>query len=487
MIQANHTFDPCAMFPARIKTRKFKAEPITEAERASGRGGATDLINAKAILPTANNAYCRTIRLHEALHAIYTPKPSKERIKSKKPYTCLEQALEDARLHLNCAKTSGTVRRDELATALHDLHGATRKRSGIDSNMAALIALRSAAIITSTNGEAYADVTRCKTPAIAKARASKRLTSLCSKVAPEYREVIYNALDQISRDELAEAKATLAPYFSGDEQPQSFIKAVYFNSKGEDEAKGEFADVSFDKLTGKLGSEAAEMLSKHTADRVREERMPKLHIHQLFARHNIPTFFGATEKHTMSGTKICAKRLATIVGPTPPRLFLKTIRRNGGTVLIDASGSMRITPDMLLKLVNGAPLATIGFYNAPTDSHMTGNLWVYAHKGKRAADFSGIGGRLRGMTDYEIRDTEGKPDKSFNCFGWGNVVDFQALQWLLAMPAPRYILTDGEFTGPYVTRQAASELLNTAIARKKLTQITSYAEMEKVLRKGVEK
>jgi len=451
--QTSHSdpsFDPCAIFPARIKASKFSAKPLTKELAASGAGGATDLIKAEAMLPTGNNAYARTIRLHEALHGIYSAKPSKERIKSKKGYTILEQALEDARLHLNLAQTSGQVRRDELFTALKDLHGITAKTAHPSKDVAALVALRSSAILTSQDDNPHA----------------MRVKPLCERVAPDYFDKMALALEQIRANKMAEAKATLKPYFSDSGALSQSFPMLVLADEGEE--KGEFADVSFAKLDGKITSDAADMLGKGMANEIRKAPMPKMYIHQMFANAMIPTFFGEDQKHVIAGCKIHAKKLATVIGPCPPRLFLKTIRRNGGTILIDASGSMNITPDVLIKMLVMAPAATIAFYNAVNDGGGPGNLWIFAHKGKRANDLDSI----------KRKDAEG-----FNRWGHGNVVDFQALQWLLAMPQPRYFLTDGEFTGPEVSMRAAKQLLATALGRKKLTQITSFKEMNAVLAK----
>lgn len=454
-------FDPCSLFPARIKSKVWIAKAR---KKTGGVSGATDLIKRVAYLPTGNNAYDRTVRLHESLHAIYTPKPTEKRIKSKKPYTMLEQALEDARLHLVCAQTKGSVRRDELATALTDL----RRGASGDKGLAALLALRSQAILLGGAESLSGRIVGSK------------LKALCASVSPAYYDSMMDALHHIERNELDKAAEILTPYFpKSDAMPES--RAWPGAGKGDvKELESGVADVSFEKLEGELTSEAADMLSPSIADIVRKGNMPTLTIHQLFASAMIPTFFGETQKHMQSGMKIHAKKLAMIVGPSTPRLFLKTIRRNGGTVVIDASASMEISPEKLLKLVSRAPAATIAFYNAPSDNVLSdgkywGNMWIFAHKEKRAADFS----EVLGISDEWISQERRK-------FSWGtgNVVDFQVLQWLLAQPAPRYILTDGIFTGCWQTIEAGRELLRTAIARKKITQVTSMTEMEKILAKG---
>jgi hypothetical protein len=455
MTQTKTDFDPCAIWPARVPKKTVKAKPF---DRAKGVGGAYDQRTKTAHLPIRNNYYARTIRLHESLHAIYTKqKPGKD------GYTNLEQGLEDARLHLNHAKTTGRVRRDEIATALRDL-----RRVPTDHDLAAILSLRSAAILY--GGEFYPKHDHAK----------QRIERMAASVAPAYMDAIGQALDQLRDEKWDEAKTTLEPFFNNSKPVEQPWPSIGMGEPEEGPVK-EFADVSFAKLEGKLTGEAAEMLDKKTARMVGANRMPTLNIHQIFANANVPTFFGETEKHTLSGCKIDPKKLALVVGPAMPRIFTKTIHRNGGTIVIDASGSMDLRADELLKLLVSAPLATIGFYNAFSDREWQGNLWIFAHKGKRAVDLRAV--KMRGVVP---RGRLGMPD-THDVFGTGNVVDFAVLQWLLAQPAPRYILTDGRFVGPsMVSNEAATELLVAGIARKKLTQITSFKEMAAVLaRKGI--
>ena len=455
-------FDPCQLFPARVRKRKYTATPI---QPGTGKG-ATDLAKGKVAIPMANNAYARTIRLHEAAHAIYS-KPSTD----PADYTMLGQALEDARLHLNCIKAEGTVRRDELATALRDLRGSKAQ----PKPLLALLALRSAAILANDAGT-------CSEAS------HSRLRPLCDSVADDYHGKVRDALASIRRDDMAAARATLAPYFEesktgGDGDGSGASGADIFPNKPKESKPKESPvtgeKITFDRVDGKLSSDAADMMSPAVLRAIESAKMPTLTVHKLFTRDNVPTWFGEDAKHTMAGCRIHSKKLAMTVGPVAPRVFLRTIRRNGGSVLIDASGSMSLPIDALLAMLTTAPAATIGFYNAPSDSHNSGNLWVFAHKGKRAADFSGINFSRAGIFSCGSREPVPVPN-----YGNGNVVDFQAMQWLLAQPAPRFFLTDCEWTGCRETQLAAQNLYENAIARKKFVQATSLGHLNELLAKG---
>lgn len=104
----------------------------------------------------------------------------------------------------------------------------------------------------------------------------------------------------------------------------------------------------------------------------------------------------------------------------PARLF---VRRDpikpGGTILIDASGSMGPW-DTVRKWCEHAPFATVAYYAGFDDEG--GWLYVYARDGYRAA---------------KLIETPGRD----------NTVDGLALDWLLAQPGPRYMVTDREFCG----------------------------------------
>lgn len=477
---STNDFDPVAVFPARVRNRVIKA---TAAEKGKAARGYCDTDKGAVAVPIQNTAYDRTVRLHESLHALYT--------KKKPDGTNLCQGLEDARLHLNYAKTEGGVRRDELATALKDL-----RRIPADKDLAAILALRSAAIFD----RGFPEKSRAKI-----SRALDKLRAMAESVHPDFPPAIGYALEKLRTNDYDGAASILKPYFT---EAHSVTKKSFPSSgmggDGTKDSTKQFADVSFEKLEGKMTEEATALIGGKAQEMLDACKfVPKLHIRQLWANYSIPTFYGETEKHKLTGCKIDPKKLALVIGPVMPKIFRSTIHRNGGTVVIDSSGSMSIGTEQLLKLVTAAPLATVGFYNAPNDLSSFGNLWIFAHKGKRAIDLRDVkmravwdstksmyekgsyGTYSKEYLDYAKQYHELSSGKIEDGFGGGNVVDFQVLQWLLAQPGPRYILTDGGFTGP--TADLGKALLDGAMSRKLITQITSVAEMEKVLAAGVER
>ncbi len=93
-------------------------------------------------------------------------------------------------------------------------------------------------------------------------------------------------------------------------------------------------------------------------------------------------------------------------------------KRQGGTILLDQSGSMSISEDDLKRLLQDAPHATIAAYSS---DGRDGSVRVYAQKGKYASDCT--------------------------CEMHGNGVDGPALDWLAKQTMPRVWICDGGVTG----------------------------------------
>lgn len=101
----------------------------------------------------------------------------------------------------------------------------------------------------------------------------------------------------------------------------------------------------------------------------------------------------------------------------PQRLFVrKTPREVGGTILVDASGSMGDW-NQVKKWCEVAPFGTIAYY---AGNGRRGWLYVYARNGKRSP---------------EIKEPENR----------GNTVDGPAITWLLTQAKPRIMITDRGF------------------------------------------
>jgi hypothetical protein len=143
--------------------------------------------------------------------------------------------------------------------------------------------------------------------------------------------------------------------------------------------------------------------------------------------------------------------VSAIVSGDPKGLFSQRVRQKpGGTVVIDASGSMSATAENLTVLARLIPTATIAYYSG-YPSGGKGVLAVYADKGKRYA------GAL--------------PDETL--LG-GNSVDLAAIRWMMEHPKPWTFVSDRQFCGGTLGSEVlAHALLERAEARGECTVYSS--------------
>ena len=102
-------------------------------------------------------------------------------------------------------------------------------------------------------------------------------------------------------------------------------------------------------------------------------------------------------------------------------IFRRSVRRRGGTFLIDTSGSMSLRASSIDRILREARSATL--------------VAIYSGKGSR--------GELR----IVARDGWRASAENLQPFGSGNIVDLPALQWLAKQPGPRVWITDGGVSG----------------------------------------
>lgn len=119
------------------------------------------------------------------------------------------------------------------------------------------------------------------------------------------------------------------------------------------------------------------------------------------------------------------RRIHRMLVDPQKRVFDATKRGNGGVVLIDGSGSMRLTQQDVMRIVEAAPGATVAVYSSNGDVS-TPNVYVLADKG---------------------RMVDALPNRVP-----GNGVDRPALEWAVTQrqhpKAPVVWITDGAVHGP---------------------------------------
>jgi len=163
------------------------------------------------------------------------------------------------------------------------------------------------------------------------------------------------------------------------------------------------------------------------------------------------------------------KRLAQLQGArlgsirrllTDGRAFRRDVRKpqKGGTILIDASGSMDLNGDDIRAILDRAPAATVAMYSGHANRG-TGTVSVIAKAGRMA-------------TDREIDRRRGE-------VGGGNIVDGPALRWLAKQAEPRTWICDGAVTGKGDSRRLNLTLEANHLA--KAGRITRHASVARYL------
>lgn len=162
------------------------------------------------------------------------------------------------------------------------------------------------------------------------------------------------------------------------------------------------------------------------------------------------------------------KRLAQLQGArlgsirrllTDGRAFRRDVRKpqKGGTILIDASGSMDLSSDDIRAILDRAPAAAVAMYSGMSCG--TGTVSVIAKAGRMA-------------TDREI-------DRRRAQVGGGNIVDGPALRWLAKQAEPRTWICDGIVTGRNDSRHLNLTLEANRLA--KAGRITRHASVAQYL------
>jgi hypothetical protein len=155
-------------------------------------------------------------------------------------------------------------------------------------------------------------------------------------------------------------------------------------------------------------------------------------IHRVAMTHPRKRGAGETRTYRDEGVAPTAVYRLCVDG----RIFSRTKRAPGGTVLVDASGSMSLSNRDLSAIVDAAPSGTVAVYDG---DRTHGRISIVAHRGRQAS-----------MDDIQEA-----------LVGGGNVIDGPALRWLANQPKPRIWVSDGMVTGK--NDMMAANLLTDAV------------------------
>jgi hypothetical protein len=168
----------------------------------------------------------------------------------------------------------------------------------------------------------------------------------------------------------------------------------------------------------KTGGGGNQRTGQKTGRAINDNKSPTMEIIELQHTEHIAEASVGTRLAT-SGSRLYRPALRRPV--LPQRMFVRRAAiEAGGTILIDASGSMG-SWENVSSWCEKAPFGTIAYY---AGDNVKGWLYVYARNGKRAAEIV-------------------PPDRA------GNTVDGPAIDWLMQQPGPRTMVTDREFCGAW--------------------------------------
>lgn len=170
--------------------------------------------------------------------------------------------------------------------------------------------------------------------------------------------------------------------------------------------------------------------------------------------------------HSIAPPRVVLKNRAAEEGARPSfmsrycvdqRVFARRKRKEGGSILVDCSGSMSWPYDQLMALIDENPAATVAFYSGDHDDER-GTLRVVVKNRKRVE---------RGLFSPPA---EG-----------GNAIDGPALRWLAEQPGPRIWVSDGGVTG----RGAGKRLHEDACriqAKYRIRRVMTFTDAAEALR-----
>ena len=523
-------------YPVEVMpSRSSRIAKVTARKIEGMVGGCTDPATGQVWIPTGNTAKERTIRYHEALHAEFTPKKAV-------PRDMLDQALEDGRLHRHCSVSAKSkyfqARRDELAMALREVRQGLRMPVSPISNVVLFRAL--AILSASPMKDAHArllDKAFSRRDKDSRARFDKALALLAdysnwdkargvltryfgesprgkeastpsvkadkdeskpdkdttpSKAPASDEDKEEDDTDEDGKDSTSEDKPDTDSDEDGDamdSDSDSESDSDTDDSDSDTEADSgdsdEDSDVDSATIAPATDTKPTKAMpvhpDKYTADLTPEcdkeayEDRSRTHPLDLLIRrldmgiNRVKLSLGRKAPLPVtSGRQILARKLAGVCCNPTMRVFSRPVNQGGyGTILIDASGSMGIPESTLIGFLDKAPALTLAFYNAPSDLYghtigyaHHGNIYIYAANGYRA--------------QCETIGYGACPD-----WGNGNMIDYQAMCWLIKQPAPHYLVTDQGWTGPW--SENCRQLITKLRESKQVIVVRNLEAMEEIL------
>jgi len=388
----------CFPFPEVLSDgRNWRVRP--------GRGAA-NLEERILQVPTDTSAESRFIRTHELLHAEMTRgKVGEKALKLCVGVDCLN-AVEDTRINRFLRDNVSDIEAIEggglTRQAASDLGRSIAASGSLRAVVLTLLASSSSSRLRSTlEGTIRSANKPLYEKGLSIAGKAERWLFARSSPSQGWGEVVAKRIEALLRGEGASAEAQ-------GEAAQSILRALF---GGHDESS-ESSELEF-----KLSGPARRLARMLRAGVQPENRWGTLEIARLPLVREQDGRLGRRWRAAMEGAGVRYLHRFSI----DRAIFAARRRIRGGSILIDTSGSMHLSPSDVGALVRAASSATVAAYSGTGDR---GFLWILAAGGK-------------------VADVEAWASKRCG----GNIVDGPALRWLALQAKPRIWVSDGCVTG----------------------------------------
>ena len=388
----------------------------------------TSVLDRIMYAPTDDDEKARVIRAHEMMHAKVSPANDMDSWVARQIASAQSLVLtEELRVNYLCAKAGFDM--SHLADGSELADG---ERMGATRDWAGCVAMAVATAGTGGNklflngvrrhnrewGEILLKISKRALKEMKKADKDRNLASTraddsgLSPVGFAHTERIAEWVDRLAMfppPPEPPKKAKSSPQSGDGNSPIDNSKTETAHSnKGTSETGNKEGKPDLDKITP---TESTHSIPRWTELRIERCPMPK------YSKGHI----GKKRIATNMGRR--PRRMHRMLTDPSMRVFDRTVRGSGGMVILDASGSMSFSEQQIGEILEHAPGATIAMYS---DKGNTGtNMWIVADKG---------------------RMVEQLPD-----YGYGNGVDFPAIEWgvknLAKKNAPLVWVTDGGVCG----------------------------------------
>ena len=416
----------------------------------------TNIVTREMKVPTDDDSLARAIRAHEMVHAKVSPADDWSKWIERKIATQESMVVvEELRVNYLCQKAGFDVKSD-LADGGEMADG---ERLGATEDWAGAVQMAVATAGTASNklllngirrhkrewGAILLDISKRAVKEMKKADKYSNLAS--TKVDPTsglfplgfvHTERLAEWVDRLcakSPEQIAEEKEKARR----EREEAKLRKALGQDGEESEDAEGEDGEAS--EGTGRHSNKGIKPTDKGKDDgnpykgitssnaSYRVANWQKLNIE--FLPMPVLSKGNLGKKRVASNMGMRPRRMHRMITDPQMRIFDKVVRGTGGVVIIDGSGSMSFSREQLTKIIENAPGATVAVYTDKGDPTMT-NLWVVSHKGKMVNELPSV--------------------------GYGNGVDFPAIEWGVKQKqtskSPIVWVTDGGVCGAHGNYEA---------------------------------